>query len=258
MVALPAHATVCHPSPLSPADAAEPSGASGEPAAPAAAGVPKRERKLQRLFLDMEAELRWGLGGAISYFNVKGGRFTQIPVHTYRSLHGNLFSMPLCQPKACQLAQPSTALLGHRPRLCSDEEGAEGASDDEPDDDLDDQGELVRTCCLCHSDPGCCLAVPQLVHLAGIVLPSQTCFAKRLWTQKCTDTLPWQPAHPAAAPPQADLIGQAKETGKDRKMRRLLHQQWVQQQDDKELQQVGWTGGAAGLVGEAGGGWYGR
>lgn len=80
----------------------------------------------------------------------------------------------------------------------------------------------------------------------------------RFRAQKRTDTLPWQPAHPVAAPPQADLIGQAKETGNDRKMRRLLHQQWVQQQDDKELQQVGWKGGGAGLVEEAGGGWYGR
>ena len=41
--------------------AAEPSGASGEAAAALAApGATKRERKLQRMFLDMEAELRWG------------------------------------------------------------------------------------------------------------------------------------------------------------------------------------------------------
>ena len=38
--------------------------------------------------------------------------------------------------------------------------------------------------------------------------------------------------------PQVDLIGKAKETGKDVKLRRLLHQQWEQQQDDKELAQV--------------------
>lgn len=42
-------------------DAAEPSGASGDAAAAALAGpaVPKRVKKLQRMFLDMEAELRW-------------------------------------------------------------------------------------------------------------------------------------------------------------------------------------------------------
>lgn len=135
--------------PLSPADAPEPSGASGEAAAPAAAGVPKRERKLQRLFLDMEAELRWGLGGAISYFNVKGGCFT---VRRYLSTHKKPARQPFQHAAALTpgllIAQPSTALLGHHPWLCSDEEGAEGASDDEPDDDLDDQGELVRTHCL--------------------------------------------------------------------------------------------------------------
>lgn len=34
--------------------------------------------------------------------------------------------------------------LHHPLHLCSDEEGAQNASDDEPEDDLDDQGELVR------------------------------------------------------------------------------------------------------------------
>lgn len=53
-----------------------------------------------------------------------------------------------------------------------------------------------------------------------------------------------RPTRPATL--QADLIGQAKETGKDGKMRRLLHQQWLQQQDDKELQQVGGQGRAWG------------
>ena len=37
---------------------------------------------------------------------------------------------------------------------------------------------------------------------------------------------------------QADLIGKGKETATDRKMRQLLHRQWADAQDDKELAQV--------------------
>lgn len=99
--------------------AAKPSSASGGDAP--AVVVPKRNNKLQRMFLDMEAELR-------------------------------------CVPGACTL-QPSTAgpqrlrccRLPHRPSttpaclrgVCSDEEGAAPGSEDE-DEDVDDQGELVR------------------------------------------------------------------------------------------------------------------
>lgn len=48
------------------------------------------------------------------------------------------------------------------------------------------------------------------------------------------------PACLTCLPPslQAGLIGAAKETAKDGRLRQQLHRQWAEQQDDKELQQL--------------------
>ena len=47
-----------------------------------------------------------------------------------------------------------------------------------------------------------------------------------------------KPPPPPSRLPQADLIGKAKETDKDRAMRERLHLDWEAQQDDKDVQQV--------------------
>lgn len=81
---------------------------------------------------------------------------------------------------------------------------------------------LLRGCyCLSRAGgAGCCHAAPR----------------RRLPIPPASPTVPFTstPRHL----PQADLIGNAKETAKDGKMRLLLHRQWAEAQDDKELQQV--------------------
>ena len=53
-----------------------------------------------------------------------------------------------------------------------------------------------------------------------------------------TTTICCLPCPPLPRLLQADLIGKGKETATDRKMRQLLHRQWADAQDDKELAQV--------------------
>lgn len=116
---------------------------------------------------------------------------------------------------------------------CSDEEGGL-QTEDEEDDDLDDQGELVRCrCCSPHCaiyPPASCTVCPGGVkHARGKHLMA-ACASCRAAPQKPS-------AHPAHTL-QADLIGTAKETHKDLHKRDELHRQWAEQQDAKELQQV--------------------
>ena len=108
----------------------------------------------------------------------------------------------------------------------------------------------LRTCCCCYTQKAAracgrmpCHASASRAH-PGALRP-------------CPPFLPAPPWRPSPLTAQADLIGQAKETGKDRKLRRLLHQQWVEQQDEKELQQVrgrtAWAGGVG--TGTTSAGW---
>ena len=136
-----------------------------------------------------------------------------------------------------------------------EEEGGAGASEDE-DDDVDDQGELVSVwvgerglwlygwMALVQGRvmvvvlAGCCCCAAATAYLVHVVLAA----AMQHLVVACPSHLPHQPSPSATSTPrhlpQADLIGNGKETAKDGKMRLLLHRQWAEAQDDKELQQV--------------------
>lgn len=118
-----------------PAAVEEPSESDAKPAAAAAPAVPKREKKLQRLFLDTEAELR-----CVCVCLHWGSPVIRHPV--WRWLHITC----VCGLPSCYLPLPAAHPLPPTPTSggCSDEEEGAGAVSDDEEDDLDDQGELVR------------------------------------------------------------------------------------------------------------------
>lgn len=108
--------------------AAEPSCASGEAAAAALAApaVPKRVKKMQRMFLDMEAELRYGMVLLVACTNFQKAHYDGVSsTHLGQCLCALCAQQPLCTPLAdvpglrasCTLHAVSTPSQAARQRL---------------------------------------------------------------------------------------------------------------------------------------------